>query len=113
VVRTRQRRPESLDRETTTQTGTNAREQRDRCRALAGMQVKDRVVPIEEGDDHVRDLVLMGRGREVAGVEEGQLGLRQIVEVRAGALGREESVVPAHGSSAGARLARRYPYQLG
>jgi hypothetical protein len=42
-----------------------------------------------------------------------QLGLRQIVEVRAGALGREESVVPAHGSSAGVRLARRYPYQLG
>jgi hypothetical protein len=32
-------------------------------------------VPVEEGGDQLRDLLVMRRGREVAGVEEVQLGV--------------------------------------
>ena len=51
-------------------------------------------VPVQESGDQTCDLVAVGSGREVAGFEEVQLGVGHIVEVRAGALGREELVVP-------------------
>jgi hypothetical protein len=62
-----------------------------------------RLIATEKSGDQLGDLVRVGRGGEVAGVEQVQLGLGQIVEVGSRAVGGKESTTRSRRSSSPAR----------